>query len=107
MNMINQALADVHETILELEKEKRKKPRSRKSPWRPIRTASKEPMTFSEVDLWLAFGASPLSMGMADSFRVPDCTRRDGKWGHYENLAWRALDQNIITHWMSVPKGPK
>lgn len=81
--------------------------KSRKSPWRPIRTASTNPLTIDEVDLWLVVNASPMSMGISDAFRVPDCTRRNGKWGHYQRSEWMELNQDLITHWMPVPKGPK
>lgn len=35
-----------------------------------------------KVNIWLTIHASPMSMGMGDSFEVPEAWRINGKWFH-------------------------
>lgn len=49
--------------------------------WRPIQSCRIR--DYRKVDLWLQWGASPLTMGMADSFRLPDCWRVGKQWFHH------------------------
>lgn len=74
------------------------------SRWRPIRTVPTR--EHFEVDLWMQWSASPLTMGEADAFRVPDAYRKDGKWFHKHNGKEMELRPEYITHWMPIPKGP-
>lgn len=78
----------------------------KKIPWRPIktcRTGFRE-----EVDLWMQWGASPLTMGIADSFRVPNAYRLlDEKWWHFQDGEQKELNRDYITHWMRIPKPPR
>lgn len=81
-----------------------------KDVWRPIRTAPREVWVWNRhVDLWLTVRASPLSFGISDAWRVPDCWRERGRgpWGHMYNGKFEPLVQDYITHWMRVPKPPK
>jgi hypothetical protein len=75
--------------------------------WRPIKTCRAG--FREEVDLWMDIPASPMSMGMADSFRVPSAYRLlDGKkWFHYQDGKEQELNSSYITHWMPIPKPPK
>lgn len=79
-----------------------------RSQWRPIKTFRGR--DYHEVDLWLRICASPMSMGMADSFRVVEAYKVDGKWFHRDptrNFQEAELNSYYITHWMPIPKGPK
>ena len=59
------------------------------------------------VDLWLSWGASPLTMGISDSFRVTDCWRQpDGEWVHIHDGGIKELNRDFITHFMRRPAGP-
>ena len=91
-----------------------------KTPWRPIKTAKKAQL--KEIDLWLTVHASPLSMGIGDSFRVPAAywmeeqaeeyrnpeMRDDYRsgWFHLDRSKHRRLNPEYITHWMPTPKAP-
>lgn len=73
--------------------------------WQPIKTF--EGPDREEVDLWLHIYASPKSMGWADSFRVIDAYKIDGKWFHrVESGAEKQLDSDYVTHWMPRPAAP-
>jgi hypothetical protein len=74
------------------------------SPWRKIGTCDLEDR--AKCDLWMEWGASALTMGWADAFRVVDCYREGGKWLHYHEGKFKELDSNYITHWMPRPFGP-
>lgn len=74
------------------------------SPWRKIKTFDLRDR--EQCDLWMEWGASALTMGWADSFRVVDCYREDGKFFHYHEGKVKELDANYITHWMPRPPGP-
>ena len=64
--------------------------------WKPIATA---PRDGTIIDLWLTIHASPMSMGMSDSFGVPDAWFKDGKWVHTYKGKPTELHQHYITHW--------
>lgn len=72
--------------------------------WRKI---TKLPKDHVHVDVWMRWGASPMTMGMADSFRQVDVFRQDGKWVHYYKGEVAELKSDYITHWMPIPKEPK
>jgi hypothetical protein len=76
--------------------------------WRPIQTARKHRVIgiMPKVDLWLQIPASPRSMGMADSFRVPDCWRHivSGKWVHDHRGEEKEICQEYITHWKPLTR---
>lgn len=78
----------------------------RKLVWRPIKTYRGQDALWPVVDLWLSWGASALTMGMGDSFRVIDCWRNEGKWFHKHNGKDAELRTEYITHWMPRPSGP-
>lgn len=67
--------------------------------WKPIKSA---PRDGTLVDVWLEIHASPRSMGMGDSFGVPDAWFKDGKWVHTYRGKPTELDQSYITHWRPV-----
>ncbi len=69
--------------------------------WQDIATAPKDG---SKFDAWMDIPASPLSMGWADSFRVPDVWFQDGEFVHDGGPA--ALRLEYITHWMPLPPPP-
>jgi hypothetical protein len=64
--------------------------------WFPIETA---PRDGTVIDLWMSIYASPLSMGMADSFGVPDAWFENGKWVHTFRGKPTELEKHYITHW--------
>ena len=72
--------------------------------WRPISEYTDDGVVdgIDLFDLWLSVHASPLSMGMSDAWRQPDCFRSNGYWHDKEG----ALDEFYITHWMPVPSHP-
>lgn len=88
--------------------------------WQPIKTAPKQ--FLHDVDLWMIVHASPLSMGIGDSFRVTDAywmdeqpeeyrdpARRDdwrAGWFHSQGFKHRRLNDDYITHWMPIPEAP-
>lgn len=72
--------------------------------WRPI--ASFDRPDREEVDLWMHIYASPRSFGMADSFRVIEAWRRDGKWFHRHDGKEAELYADYVTHWMPMPQSP-
>lgn len=80
------------------------------SEWQPIESAPKDG---TKVDLWLEFYASPASMGMSDSFRMPECyyATIEGKtgWFHLDGMKQNQLfdEYEYITHWMPLPEPPK
>jgi hypothetical protein len=81
-----------------------------KTPWRPIKTFRRETSQFDEakqVDLWIRIHASPMSMGLSDSFRVTGCWQDRGTWFHYHEGKVKELTKHYITHWMPVPPAPK
>mgnify|MGYP001582442452 CR=1 FL=1 len=69
--------------------------------WKPMKSA---PRDGTVVDLWLEIRASPTSMGMSDSFGVPDAWFADGKWVHTYRGKPTELNTAYITHWR--PKNP-
>lgn len=64
--------------------------------WKPIKSA---PRDGTIVDLWLEINPSPRSMGMGDSFGVPDAWFRDGEWVHTYRGKPMRLETSYITHW--------
>lgn len=64
--------------------------------WLPIASA---PRDGTIIDLWLNVYASPLSMGIADRFGVPDAWFKDGKWVHTYRGQPTELEIDYITHW--------
>lgn len=64
--------------------------------WKPIKSA---PRDGTVIDVWLSIHASPLSMGMRDSFGVPDTWFDAGKWVHTYKGEPTELNRNYITHW--------
>lgn len=64
--------------------------------WKPIKSA---PRDGTIIDLWLEIYASPMSMGMSDSFGVPDAWFADGKWVHTYRGKPTELETSYITHW--------
>lgn len=71
--------------------------------WRPI--AEFDLPDGEEVDVWMDIPASPLSMGIAAEFRVPDAYRIDGRWFHISRDTQAELRADCITHW-SEKLGP-
>lgn len=59
------------------------------------------------VDLWLSIYASPRSMGLSDSFGVPDAWFVDGKWVHTYRGKPTELESSYITHWRPKPKSAR
>lgn len=68
--------------------------------WQSIETCTVE--DYERVDLWMNVHASPRSMGMADTFRVTNAYRKDGKW--FDDKG--ELYSPYITHWMPIPPPP-
>lgn len=64
--------------------------------WKPIKDA---PRDGTIIDVWLEIHPSPLSMGMGDSFGVPDAWFQDGKWVHTYRGKPTELNSWYITHW--------
>lgn len=64
--------------------------------WRSIETAPNYPIS---VDVWMDIPSSPLSMGRAYSFCVPNAHCRDGKWYNMEGFEEQELRAEFITHW--------
>jgi hypothetical protein len=79
------------------------------NPWKPIKTYRRRNRFMHKVDLWLAWGASPMTMGFSDSFRVVEAWQdTEGRWLHYGSPGKVAeLNRDYITHWMSLPLAPK
>ncbi len=67
----------------------------------------KGPSWPTNVDLWLDIWASPMSLGIADAFRVPEAYHRNGKWFNLVNGKEEEIRSEYITHWMPMPKPPK
>lgn len=88
------------------------RPRHRSSPstaaggWQAIEVFDGRDV-LDRVDLWMSWGASPLTMGMADSFRVPDCWKRGGSWYHHHMGKEAMLNNLYITHFRPLPEPPK
>lgn len=77
-------------------------------PWQLIATAPKAVVSWQPVDLWMQVHASPMSFGMSDAFRVPDCWRNaEGKWVHDFRGKEAELNRDYITHWCALPAPPK
>lgn len=83
-------LADTNDTGLFIEK--------KEGDWQSIKTA---PQDGTVIDLWLDINPSPLSMGMGDSFGVPDAWFENGKWVHMYRGKPTELDRHYIKHWRS------
>ena len=64
--------------------------------WKPIKSA---PRDGTVIDLWLEIHASPMSMGWADSFGVPDAWFQDGKWVHTYRGKPTELQTDYIKKW--------
>lgn len=69
--------------------------------WKNIKSA---PRDGTIIDLWLEVHPSPLSMGLGDSFGVPDAWFQDGKWVHTYRGKPTELDRSYITHWRPKPR---
>lgn len=76
------------------------------SKWQPIETSPKD-NPLNQIDIWMEITPCALSMGMGDSFRVPDCYFKDDKWYHMVGMVEKALDPQWMTHWRNIPKAPK
>jgi hypothetical protein len=72
---------------------------SRDEGWESIKSA---PRDGTVIDVWLEINASPRSMGISDSFGVPDAWFKGGKWVHTYRGKPTELDESYITHWRSV-----
>lgn len=92
--MNNAALADTSNTGAFIEE--------KGEGWRTIKTA---PRDGTVIDVWLDINPSPLSMGMGDSFGVPDAWFENGKWVHMYKGTATELDRHYITLWR--PKAPR
>lgn len=66
--------------------------------WQPIADA---PRDGTVIDVWMEIHPSPMSMGMSDSFGVPDAWFENGKWVHTYKGRPTELDSNYITLWRS------
>jgi len=77
---------------------------SDKSGWKPIARPPRNTDEGNPVDLWISVWASPLSMGMADAWRIPDCWLKDGKWVHRHENEIKELEARYLTHWIRPPK---
>jgi hypothetical protein len=78
------------------------------SDWRPIKTFRGP--DYRMVDIWMQWGASAMTMGMADAFRVVEAYRKNGKWVHrnpMNSFKEEELVHDYITHWMPTPKAPR
>ena len=64
--------------------------------WKPIESA---PRDGTVIDVWLEIHASPMSMGMSDSFGVPDAWFKDGKWVHMYRGLPTELETGYIKQW--------
>lgn len=64
--------------------------------WEPIASA---PQDGTIIDVWLEIHPSPRSMGMGDSFGVPDAWFQDGRWVHMYRGKPTELDRWYITYW--------
>lgn len=63
--------------------------------WRSIKSA---PRDGTIIDLWLEIYPSPMSMGIRDSFGIPDAWFADGKWVHTYHGEPAEIERNYITH---------
>lgn len=68
--------------------------------WQSIEECSV--VDYERVDLWMNIHASPCSFGIADTFRVTNAYRKDGKWFDADG----ELYLRYITHWMPIPVSP-
>lgn len=78
-----------------------------KDNWHSITRPPRNTSESNPVDLWIHVYASPLSMGMGDSWRIPDCWLQDRKWVHRYRNEIAELDADYLTHWIRPPKPPK
>lgn len=85
---MNIALADTNDTSVFIEE--------KGAGWKSIKSA---PRDGSVIDVWLTIHPSPHSMGMGDSFGVPDAWFENGKWVHTYRGKPTELDASYITHW--------
>ncbi len=76
------------------------------SEWRLISNPPRNTDEDNPVDLWIHVNPSPLSMGMGDSWRIPDCWRVGGKWVHRHKNEIKELAVHYLTHWIRPPKPP-
>lgn len=77
--------------------------------WLPMEAATDDDVWgfTPKCDLWMAWGASPMTMGIADAFRVPDCWRDDeGAWWHMHHGERAELTKHYIRAWRPLPKPP-
>jgi hypothetical protein len=88
------ALADTSDTSVFIEQ--------KGAGWKTIKSA---PRDGAVIDVWLTISASPMSMGMSDSFGVPDAWFQDGKWVHTYRGKPTELDRHYVTHWRSRTAG--
>jgi hypothetical protein len=72
------------------------KPKGRR--W--IKVEQSLPEDGQRVDVWFDVWASPLSMGIADSWPEPNCWRENGKWVHMYLGEVTGLAERYITHWL-------
>lgn len=87
-------LADTKDTNVFIE--------NRDADWKPIESA---PRDGTVIDVWMEIHPSPRSMGMGDSFGVPDAWFSEGKWVHMHRGNPAELEHSYITHWR--PKSPQ
>ena len=70
---------------------------SKKQGWMPIHKFKLPDRTI--IDLWMDIPASPLTMGMSDSFTVPDAWCEHGSWWHTFQGKSAMLNDLYVTHW--------
>lgn len=78
-----------------------------KAEWKPINRPPRNTNESNPVDIWMHVTASLRSMGWGDSWRIPDCWLKDGKWVHRYKGEIAELEKDHITHWVRPPKPPK
>lgn len=86
--MSNAALADTSNTSVFIDE--------KGEGWLDIKTA---PRDGTVIDVWLDIHPSPRSMGLGDSFGVPDAWFEGGRWVHTIRGKPTELDAGYITHW--------
>lgn len=67
------------------------------SGWHEVKVG--KPPQNEKVNVWLTIQASPRSMGMGDSFEVPEAWLDVGKWFHIHKGAKTEIYADYVTHW--------
>lgn len=73
--------------------------------WRTIKTFNRS--DGEKVTLWLAWGASALTMCWADAFAVRDCWREQGQWKHIYRGKPECLGESYILYWLPADAEPE